>query len=137
MLYLCSKKIIVLHKSFYFMKKFFIAALCVGLFVTANSVSAQQNTKVQPKPKVENAVKKATATTTTTVTPKACCVDKQACCDAAKATEKTTCCATKAGDKIATCTTVNKKVACTNADQKPACSANNVVTANNKSSGKK
>jgi len=106
------------------MKKFFIAALCVGLFVLVNSVSAQQNTKVQPKPKVENAVKKATATTTT---PKACCADKKACCDATA----------KAGDKNATCTTADKKIACTNADQKPACSANKAVTANNKSSGKK
>jgi len=116
------------------MKKFFIAALCVGLFVSVNSVSAQQNTKVQPKPKVENAEKKATATT---VAPKACCVDKKACCDAAKAGEKTTCCATKAGDKNATCTSANKKVACATADQKPACCANKAVTANNKSSGKK
>jgi len=117
------------------MKKFFIAALCVGLFVSVNSVSAQQNTKVQPKPKVENAVKKATATTTT---PKACCADKQACC----ADKKACCDATaKAGDTKACCTTKlndtklsETKVTC---GKVTTCSANKAVTANNKSSGKK
>jgi len=118
------------------MKKIFIAALCVGLFVTANSISAQQNNKVQPKAKVENAEKKTTATT------KACCADKKACCDATKAGDKKACCdAAKAGDKKACCTTklsgskAASKVAC---DKKvTTCDANKAAPVENKSSGKK
>jgi len=103
------------------MKKILIAALCVGLFVTANSVWAQKNNKVQPKAKVENAEKKTTVTTEAT---KVCCADKKACC-----ADKKACCAAKAGDKKGACVNVDKKAA--------TCCANKVVPIENKSSGKK
>jgi len=121
------------------MKKIFMVALCVGLFITANSVWAQQGNKARTKAKVENAEKKTTATKETT---KACCADKKACCDATKAGDKKACCdAAKAGDKKACCTTklsdskAASKVAC---DKKvTTCSANKVAPVENKSSGKK
>jgi hypothetical protein len=89
------------------MKKIFIAALCLGLFVTAGSVWAQQDTKVQTKAKVENA-EKATAAKGTT---KACCAAKA---DGTKAA----CCAKKDGTKAACC--ADKKSSCTKAAAKSA-----------------
>ena len=117
------------------MKKIFIAALCVGLFVTANSVWAQQDNKARTKAKVENTEKKTTVTKETT---KACCADKKTCCDATKAGDKKACCnAAKAGDKKACCNAKlsDTKAACST--KVTTCSANKVAPVENKSSGKK
>jgi len=119
------------------MKKFFIAALCVGLFVTAGFVWAQQANKVQPKANVVNAEKVSTATTATT---KACCADMKACSAAAKACDKKACSADKK-DCCADMKACDKKACCTDmkaCDKKATtCCVNKVAPVENKSSGKK
>jgi hypothetical protein len=98
------------------MKKFFILALFVGLFVSANSVWAQNDNKKSKTPaKVEATVKKAD-------TPKAaaCCAESKEGCSA-KAGGTGACCAEKKTDTKAAAS----------------CCTNKEATKETKSSGKK
>jgi len=94
------------------MKKFFITVLFAGLFVTANSVWAQD--KVQTKEATE--------------TKAACCADKKdgtkaACCADKKEGTKAACCADKKDGTKAACCTDKKD------GTKAACCADKKVTA--------
>ena len=103
------------------MKRFFIAILCVSLFIIVSSVfaSGDNNKKDKASAKVENTVKK-------TETPKqaetsACCAQNQTSCCAAKDGESKACCAEKKTDSKATAS----------------CCSNKNATNETKSSGKK
>jgi len=89
------------------MKKFFITALCAGLFVTASSAWASIDDPQDKAPVKKECVEKKADVASTDGT-KACCAEKKACC-----AEKKACCAentAKAGETKACC--AEKKACC-------------------------